>query len=71
MVAFLIMAFVLFVVTVELLAAVLPLLVVLAFVPPNERPALVEVMAATDGSRRLRLWSALRLVMARRGTEPR
>ncbi|MBL7261943.1 hypothetical protein [Paractinoplanes lichenicola] len=51
---------------VELLAAVIPLLVVLTFVPPEERPALAAVLAATDSSRRLRLWPALRVAVEAR-----
>jgi hypothetical protein len=51
----------------EVLAAVLPILVVVMLVPPAERAALAEVIAAIDSSRRLRLWPALRLaVFARR-----
>jgi hypothetical protein len=66
MIALMVMAFIVFVVMVELVAAVLPLVVVLVWVPPEERPALAAVMTATRGSRRLTVWSALRLVAARR-----
>jgi hypothetical protein len=60
-------SFVGFVVLVELAAAVLPLVIILAFVPPHEREALAEIVGATDSTRRLRLGRALRLaVMARR-----
>jgi hypothetical protein len=51
----------------ELLAAVLPLLVLVLLVPPEERAELAALVAATDSSRRLRLWPALRVaVLARR-----
>src|SRR4051812_41455731 len=55
------------VVATELIAAVLPLLIVVLLVPPEERHGLAELLAATDSSRRLRLWPALRAaVKARR-----
>lgn len=66
MIALLVMAFIALIVLVELLASVLPLLVVLTWVPPEDRSALAAVMAAADHSRRLTFWSALRLVIARR-----
>ena len=50
----------------ELLAAVLPLLIVLAFVPPAQRSVLADLLAASDSSRRLRCWPALRLAVASR-----
>lgn len=51
----------------EVAAAVLPLIVVLAVVPPGQRRELAELIAACDSSRRLRLWRALRVaVKARR-----
>ncbi|WP_127503086.1 hypothetical protein [Actinoplanes solisilvae] len=50
----------------ELLAAVVPLVVVIAFVPPEERPALAVTLAAADSSRRLRLWPALRVAVTAR-----
>jgi hypothetical protein len=54
-------------VTMEIVAAVLPLILVVTLVPPAERPALAELIAAADSTRRLRIWSALRLaVRARR-----
>lgn len=52
----------LFLVT-ELAAAVLPLLIVIVCVPPQHRDALARLVAAADSSRRLRLWSALRLAI--------
>lgn len=67
MLVFLVAGLVLFVAIVELVAAVLPMLVVILCVPPEERAALAEVIAAADSSRKLRLWSALRVaVVARR-----
>jgi hypothetical protein len=55
------------VVGVELLTAVLPLVIVLLFVPPGERAGLAEVLAAADSTPRLRLWSAANTaVLARR-----
>jgi len=51
----------------ELVAAVLPILVVVALVPPEERGELADLLAAADSRRRLRLWRALRVaVHARR-----
>ena len=50
----------------EIAAAVLPLIIVVALVPPEERHGLAELLAATDSSRRLRLWPALRVAVAAR-----
>ncbi|GAA4588099.1 hypothetical protein BJY16_008445 [Actinoplanes octamycinicus] len=50
----------------ELAAATLPLLIVIAVVPPHERPALAAVLAATDSRRRLHVWPALRTAVADR-----
>lgn len=51
----------------ELVAAALPVLIVIAMVPPEEREGLARLLAACDSSRRLRLWPTLRLaVRARR-----
>jgi len=62
-----VVAFVLVVVLVELAAAVLPLVVVVSFVPPEQRPELARLLAAVDSTPKLRLWPALRLaVLARR-----
>jgi hypothetical protein len=62
-VAALVMLFVL----AEVMAAVLPLIIVLTLVPPGERRELAELLAACDSSRRLRVWPALRTaVQARR-----
>jgi hypothetical protein len=52
----------------ELTAAVLPVIVVLAMVPPDERHGLAEVLAAADSRRRLRLWRALRVAAKARRT---
>ena len=49
-----------FVIASEVVIAVLPLTIVVAFVPPDERRGLADLLAATDSSRRLRLWPALR-----------
>jgi hypothetical protein len=60
-------AVVVLIVVMELAAAVLPVLIVVTMVPPHERPALAECLAAADSSRRLRVWPALRAaVRARR-----
>jgi hypothetical protein len=48
----------------ELLAAVLPLILVLTLVRPEERRTLADLLAAADCSHRLRLWSALRRAVA-------
>jgi hypothetical protein len=59
------------VVFVELAAAVLPMVIVLTLVPPEERRGLAELIAATDSSRKLRVWPALRVaVKARRRRRP-
>jgi hypothetical protein len=51
----------------EVVAAVLPLVLVIVLVPHEQRRELAELLATVDSSRRLRLWTALRLaVMARR-----
>jgi hypothetical protein len=51
----------------ELAAAVLPMIIILVAVPPEDRRALAELIAAADSSRRLRLWPALNVaVRARR-----
>jgi hypothetical protein len=51
----------------ELVAAALPVVIVIALVPPEEREGLAKLLAACDSSRKLRLWPALRLaVRARR-----
>ncbi|WP_412741707.1 hypothetical protein [Krasilnikovia sp. MM14-A1004] len=51
----------------ELVAAALPVLIVIAVVPPEEREGLAKLLAACDSSPKLRLWTALRLaVWARR-----
>ena len=55
------------IVALEMLTAVLPLLIVILFVPPEERADLADVLAAADSSPRLRLWPALTAaVIARR-----
>lgn len=55
------------VVVTELVTAVLPLVLVIALVPREERRDLADLLAAADSSRRLRLWPALRTaVRARR-----
>jgi hypothetical protein len=51
----------------ELVAAALPVIIVIAVVPPEEREGLARLLAACDSSRKLRLWPALRAaVQARR-----
>ncbi|MDY7085828.1 MAG: hypothetical protein SYR96_12050 [Actinomycetota bacterium] len=55
----------------EIVAAVLPLIIVLTCVPERERETLARVLAAADSSRRLRLWSSLRLAVALRRQERR
>jgi len=67
-VAFLVLLFIL----TELAAAVLPLVIVIVLVPPQDREALARVIAACDTSRKLRIWSALRLavVLSRQERRP-
>jgi hypothetical protein len=59
-------ALVMLVVVVELASAVLPLIIVIAFVPPEDRHELAEVLAAADRSRKLRIWPALRAAVEAR-----
>ena len=66
MMAVAVMAFILFIVLLELLVAVVPLIVVVLCVPPEERRELAQLMATVDSSSRLRLWTALRLAVAAR-----
>ncbi|MFG1609975.1 hypothetical protein [Actinoplanes sp. NPDC049265] len=54
-------------VTMEIVSAVLPLVLVITLVPPGDRAGLAQVIAAADSSRKLRLWSALRVAVAARG----
>lgn len=50
----------------EIVAAVLPVVIIVALVPPEERDSLARVVAACDSSRKLRLWPALRLAVRNR-----
>jgi putative exporter of polyketide antibiotics len=50
----------------ELIVAVLPVVIIVAMVPPEERKGLAEVLAAADSRRRLRLWRALRVAASAR-----
>jgi hypothetical protein len=53
----------------ELVAAALPVIIVIAAVPPEERESLAKVLAACDSRRRLRLWPALRVAVRERRAE--
>lgn len=53
----------------ELVAAVLPMAIVLAVIPPEERDAVARLLAACDSSRKLRLWPALRVAVRARREE--
>jgi hypothetical protein len=53
----------------ELVAAALPVVIVIAMVPPEERDGLAKLLAACDSSRKLRLWPALRLAVRARREE--
>ncbi|GIF40234.1 hypothetical protein [Actinoplanes xinjiangensis] len=57
---------VLFFLIVEIVAATLPILIIVTLVPREDRPALAHLLAQVDSSRRLRLWPALRAATARR-----
>ncbi|MEU4690331.1 hypothetical protein [Actinoplanes sp. NPDC023714] len=59
------------IVVVELVSAVLPMVIVIAMVPPHERDGLARLLAVCDSSRRLRLWPALRLAVQARREELR
>lgn len=65
-VAGIVAALVMFVVVSELVAAAIPMIIVITLVPPHERADLARVLAAADSSRRLRLWPALRLATTAR-----
>ena len=64
-------ALVLLFVVSEIVAAVLPLIIVLLAVPDREREALARVLAALDSSHRLRLWTTLRFAVTMRRQERR
>lgn len=51
---------------VELTAAIAPILIIIALVPREDRPALAHLLAQVDSSRRLRLWPAARAAAAAR-----
>lgn len=53
----------------ELVAAALPVIIVIATVPPHEREELAKLLAACDSSRKLRLWPALRIAVRARRDE--
>jgi len=55
----------------ELVAAALPVVIVIAMVPPAERDGLAKLLAVCDSSRKLRLWPALRLAVRARRAETR
>jgi len=66
-IAFLVLLFLLS----EIVAAVLPLIIVLLAVPQRERDALARILAALDSSRRLRPWTTLRFAATMRRQERR
>src|SRR4029453_6909613 len=51
---------------IEVASGVLPLIIVLALVPPGERQELANLIAACDSSHKLRIWPALRLAVGAR-----
>jgi hypothetical protein len=53
----------------EIAAAALPLVLVIALVPPHQREELAKLLAACDSSRKLRLWTALRAAVKARRLE--
>jgi hypothetical protein len=55
----------------ELIAAALPVVIVIAMVPPEEREGLARLLATCDSSRKLRLWRTLRLAVRVRRQETR
>jgi hypothetical protein len=65
-VAALVMLFVL----AEIAAAVLPLIIVMTLVPPEQRHGLAEVLAACDSSPKVRIWRALRAAVKARRARP-
>lgn len=58
-----------FIALMEMMAAAVPMLIVIVLVSPEERPALAACLAAAD-SRRLRLWPALRAAATARRRRP-
>lgn len=52
----------------ELAVAAVPMLILIMMVPAHERRDLAELAAATDSSRRLRLWPALNTAVTARRT---
>jgi hypothetical protein len=55
-----------FFIVAELVTAALPILIVVVFVPPDERRCLAELIAAADSAPRFRLWRALKVAVAAR-----
>jgi hypothetical protein len=55
----------------ELVAAALPVVIVIAMVPPEEREGLAKLLATCDSSRKLRLWPALRVAVRAQREEAR
>ena len=53
----------------EIVAAVLPIAIIVACVPPDERDALARVVAWCDSFSRLRRWPGLRLAVKARRRE--
>jgi hypothetical protein len=64
-----VLALLLGVTLVELASAVLPMLIVIGFVPRAERQDLAMVLASADSSKRLRVWPALRTAVQTRRAE--
>jgi hypothetical protein len=61
-----VVALVSLVVLAQIVAAVLPVIIVVTLVPPEQRDDLARVIAACDSSRKLRIWSTLRLAVKAR-----
>ncbi|MFC4064822.1 hypothetical protein [Actinoplanes subglobosus] len=57
---------VVFMLLVEITAAIAPILIIVTLVPREDRLALAHLLAQVDSSRRLRLWPALRAATAHR-----
>lgn len=66
LIVLLITALVLIVVSLEIMAAVLPILIIVIMVPPEDRAALAHLIAVTGGTNRFGLGSAVHTAMVAR-----
>jgi hypothetical protein len=62
-ISFVVIALVVTVVLAELASAILPVIIVIKLVPPEERPALASLIGAAT---KLRIWTAVRVAVTAR-----